>query len=314
MTLELNNIYNMDCLLGMKEIPDNSIDLVVTDSPYGLSFMGKDWDRAVPSVDIWKECLRVLKHGAFAFIMCIPRLDCLGRTIYNLQEAGFRTDFSPIFHAFASGFPKSSNISLMVDKGECRKQLSLRLGRCPTREEFKKEWAGFREVVGRSDKGATTLHQNPEGVHDNRDLGHLREYNMGVKEFNITVPRTPEAKNLNGGYAGYQPKPAVEIIIVVMKPLTEGSYVKQALKNRHGVTWLDDARIPYIDKQDIGNPDRGKGYPMLDPKKGWNQNKIINKVTIGEKGRFPANLICSSGIDVNLESLLEARRILNEKS
>lgn len=52
-----------DCLEKMKYLPDNSVDSVVCDPPYGLSFMGKKWDYNVPKVDIWKECLRVLKPG-----------------------------------------------------------------------------------------------------------------------------------------------------------------------------------------------------------------------------------------------------------
>lgn len=66
-------LYGIDCEVGMKELPENSIDLICTDPPYGLEFMGKDWDKAVPKVAIWKECLRVLKLGAFAFIMSAPR-------------------------------------------------------------------------------------------------------------------------------------------------------------------------------------------------------------------------------------------------
>ena len=58
-----------DCLLEMPKMEAGSVDLLVTDPPYGLSFMGKDWDRAVPSVDVWKAALRVLKPAAFAFIM-----------------------------------------------------------------------------------------------------------------------------------------------------------------------------------------------------------------------------------------------------
>jgi site-specific DNA-methyltransferase (adenine-specific) len=50
-----------DCLVRLKELEDNSIDSIVTDPPYGLSFMGKKWDYDVPSVEIWKECLRVVK-------------------------------------------------------------------------------------------------------------------------------------------------------------------------------------------------------------------------------------------------------------
>jgi adenine-specific DNA-methyltransferase len=54
-----------DCLEVLKNTQDNSIDAVVTDPPYGLSFMGKKWDYDVPSVEIWQECLRVLKPGGY---------------------------------------------------------------------------------------------------------------------------------------------------------------------------------------------------------------------------------------------------------
>ena len=70
----MNEIITGDCLEVMKGFEAESIDLIVTDPPYGLEFMGKSWDKAVPSVAIWKECFRVLKAGAFAFVMCAPRL------------------------------------------------------------------------------------------------------------------------------------------------------------------------------------------------------------------------------------------------
>ncbi len=54
-----------DNITSLKKLPDNSIDSVVTDPPYGLSFMGKKWDYDVPSVEIWKECLRILKPGGY---------------------------------------------------------------------------------------------------------------------------------------------------------------------------------------------------------------------------------------------------------
>jgi DNA modification methylase len=50
-----------DCLDVLRTMADNSIDAIVTDPPYGLSFMGKRWDYDVPDEDIWRECLRVLK-------------------------------------------------------------------------------------------------------------------------------------------------------------------------------------------------------------------------------------------------------------
>jgi site-specific DNA-methyltransferase (adenine-specific) len=95
-----------DCLEKLKNVPDNSIDQIATDPPYGIEFMGKDWDKAVPGVEVWRECHRVLKPGAFAFVMCIPRQDCLARMIINLEAAGFKIDFTSMYWTFANGFPK----------------------------------------------------------------------------------------------------------------------------------------------------------------------------------------------------------------
>ncbi len=127
---------------GMKKLPDNSIDLIATDPPYGIGFMGKKWDKFETKkptksqtvgwmspgmktdtrgmieffTPIWKEALRVLKPGAFAFVMCIPRQDCLSRMIISLEDAGFNVNFSSIYHVFAQGFPKSLNIEKSLTK------------------------------------------------------------------------------------------------------------------------------------------------------------------------------------------------------
>ena len=61
------NIFNQDCLEGIKQLADNSVDLLCTDPPYAINFMGKNWDKALPSLDIF-ECHRVMKPGAFAFL------------------------------------------------------------------------------------------------------------------------------------------------------------------------------------------------------------------------------------------------------
>ena len=55
------NIHHGDCLEILSTMPDNSVDSIVTDPPYGLSFLGKRWDYDVPSTEVWAECLRVLK-------------------------------------------------------------------------------------------------------------------------------------------------------------------------------------------------------------------------------------------------------------
>ncbi|MEK9699722.1 MAG: hypothetical protein VW270_28350, partial [Candidatus Poseidoniales archaeon] len=58
-------LLNGDCLVKLQELDDNSVDSIVTDPPYGIDFMGKKWDYDVPSVEIWEQCLRVLKPGGY---------------------------------------------------------------------------------------------------------------------------------------------------------------------------------------------------------------------------------------------------------
>ena len=58
-------IIRGDCIEQMKTMEDNSVDAIVTDPPYGLEFMGKNWDKGVPGISFWKEMIRVLKPGGF---------------------------------------------------------------------------------------------------------------------------------------------------------------------------------------------------------------------------------------------------------
>jgi len=97
----------------MKELDDNSVDAIVTDPPYGLSFMGKKWDYDVPSVEIWKECLRVLKPGGYLLSFAGTRTQ--HRMTVNIEDAGFEIR-DMIAWVYGSGFPKSHNIGKAVDK------------------------------------------------------------------------------------------------------------------------------------------------------------------------------------------------------
>lgn len=76
-----------NCLEVMKGMPDNSLDSIVTDPPYGLSFMGKKWDYDVPSVEIWAECLRILKPGGHLLSFAGTRTQ--HRMAVNIEDAGF---------------------------------------------------------------------------------------------------------------------------------------------------------------------------------------------------------------------------------
>ena len=109
-------LINGDSLDKLKLLPDNSVDLIVTDPPYGYAFMGKEWDKALPDKRIWKECLRVLKAGGFAYIMSAPRQDVLARMMIDLEDSGFKTDFTSMYWAYATGFPKALNMGKAIDK------------------------------------------------------------------------------------------------------------------------------------------------------------------------------------------------------
>ena len=82
-------LINGDSLVELAKLPDNSVDLIATDPPYGYSFRGKDWVKSLPDKRIWKECLRVLKHGGFAYIMSAPRQDVLARMMIDLEDSVF---------------------------------------------------------------------------------------------------------------------------------------------------------------------------------------------------------------------------------
>lgn len=123
-----------DCLEQLKLMPDNSVDSIVTDPPYGLSaaknsgkrskggFMGKLWDHSVPSVDVWRECLRVLKPGGHALIACGTRTQ--HRMVVNVEDAGFEVRDVIAYH-YGSGFPKSADVSKKIDSQERNKWINI---------------------------------------------------------------------------------------------------------------------------------------------------------------------------------------------
>lgn len=271
----INDIALGDALDVLKQIPDNSIDLIATDPPYGLGFMGKKWDQVLPDPRIIRELFRVLKPGAFAFIMAAPRQDVLSRMILALEDAGFVTGFSSLYWTYASGFPKAHNTSKAVDR---------RFG---------------------ADRVVVCERIMPDMRGGNFGQGQRRYTCTTVQD---TLPATADAERLDGAYGGFQPKPAVEVILVVMKPLDAKNYTAQAMKDGKGVTWLDDCRIPYGEEvPSVGNrhhhdlvdgygfkpPWQIKGGVKWTPEKEWKQD--IERQA-HEKGRFPANLVVSDGV------------------
>ncbi|MGC8580505.1 MAG: DNA methyltransferase, partial [bacterium] len=278
-------------LEGLKQLEDDSIDAIVSDPPYQLSsitkarpdqskdseygevpfsriqakkgFMGKEWD-VLPNVEVLKESLRVLKPGAFALWLMTPRQDSQLEFLLRLRKAGFMISFTPIYWVYASGFPKAMNISKAVDR-------KLGAKRTPTAVD---------QRFGRANSGIYQMNV------DGEDKQQFIRYDE---------PATPEAKKLNGSYGGFQPKPAVEVIIVSMKPLSENSYVEQALNNGKGITWLEDCRIPYASKEDMESARFGNDEKVLNLYDGgW---KPLGKNRLAsDKGRFPANLLVSDNV------------------
>ena len=215
-----------DSAKELKKFDDNSVDLLCTDPPYGYGFMGRDWDKVLPDIKIFEECFRVLKPGSMAFVMSAPRSDVQYRMAEMLERVGFRIDYTPIYWTYASGFPKAMNVSKMIDK---RKGVE-------------------REVIGKNPN-----HRESEALYE---LG----FQGGKGDGNIVGGAvSDEAKKLDGSYGGFQPKPAVEVVIVAMKPLDKKGYLEQAQDNGKGVTWFDDCRIPfeegYVEPENQTMPD-----------------------------------------------------------
>lgn len=100
-------LYEGNCLNVLKNITESSIDSIVTDPPYGLSFMGKKWDYDVPEQSVWEECLRVLKPGGHLLAFAGTRTQ--HRMAVRIEDAGFEIR-DLIAWVYGSGFPKSHNL------------------------------------------------------------------------------------------------------------------------------------------------------------------------------------------------------------
>ena len=115
----INKVHCADCFEFMKTMPENLVDTIISDVPYGLKFMGKRWDYDVPSVKIFKEMLRVAKPGATALIFAGART--YHRLACAVEDAGWQI-FDCIFYCYGSGFPKSHNISKAMAKRQGAKK------------------------------------------------------------------------------------------------------------------------------------------------------------------------------------------------
>lgn len=122
-----------DCLEAMQTMPADHVDSIVTDPPYGLSFMGKNWDHGVPGEAFWTEALRVAKPGAHLLAFGGDRTH--HRLMVAIEDAGWEIR-TCVYWGFGAGFPKSLNVSKAIDKMAGAKVSA------PATEAAKK-WGGF---------------------------------------------------------------------------------------------------------------------------------------------------------------------------
>ena len=280
-------LINADCIEAMKELPENSIDSIVTDPPYGISFMGKAWDNArmlakgVQGLDHtkdnsrsanqhagtydtsynaglsfqqfsceWaKEAFRILKPGGHLLSFSSART--YHRMTVGIEDAGFEIR-DQIMWLYGSGFPKSLNIDKAIDKAA----------------------GAEREIVGQRTDGMSESAMKPDKGWNANSMGSL---------IDITAPATPEAKQWQGW--GTALKPAHEPIVVARKPLI-GTVVENVLT--HGTGGIN------IDATRVGND--GGTFKASKPEgisNGIYGEGINGAVDIGElnKGRWPANVI-----------------------
>ncbi|HNU76469.1 MAG TPA: DNA methyltransferase [bacterium] len=263
--MELNKIYQGDCLEVMKTFEDNSVDSIVSDPPYGISFMGKKWDYDVPSVEIWKEALRVLKPGGHALIACGTRTQ--HRMAVNLEDAGFEIR-DIVAWVYGSGFPKSLNIGKVMDK-------FLKTGNA--------SWNG----TGDSSSGALGYSK----------LQHSQDYrpaDYSNRHQNKDEITEEQAKKWEGW--GTALKPAMELWTLCRKPLEEKTVAENVLKYGTGGINVDGCRVEFQGEADYKESTEKNQHADFGTKPMTGNNtygdwSMIQPKNYQPTGRFPANLI-----------------------
>ena len=100
-------ILHGNCQEQLKNIKDETVDAIITDPPYGISFMGNKWDYDVPSIRLWKESIRVLKKGGY--LLSFSSAKTYHRLVCNVEDAGFEIR-DQILWIYGEGMPKSKSL------------------------------------------------------------------------------------------------------------------------------------------------------------------------------------------------------------
>lgn len=199
-----SQIYLGNCEDELKNLPDNSVDSVVTDPPYELGFMGKSWDSSgiAYNVDMWKEVLRVLKPGGY--LLSFGGSRTYHRMACAIEDAGFDIR-DQIMWVYGSGFPKSLDVAKAIDK-----------------------MAGV-EFEAKPASGVGFMNSSDDG------------YNTTLNQLVQTGESTDEATKWKGW--GTALKPAHEPIVMARKPLSEKTVAKNVLEHGTGGINIDGSRI-----------------------------------------------------------------------
>lgn len=212
-----------DCL-GLPDVAPCSIDALVTDPPYGISYQGHYWDKDLPNPQIWSDVWRVLKPGSFGLVFSSVRLQ--HRLTVQLEDAGFVIK-DVLLWAYLNGMPKSRDLGLEIDK--VLQVDSHEVGEYKYVQGYRKEGGGDYYATG----------------------GKKRK-----------APASPLGQKYQGFGSGI--KPAYEPIILIQKPLAEGLSIGQNIvKYGVGGLNLEATRIPYAaDDRKVGHNPHPRGRVM----------------------------------------------------
>ena len=264
-----------DNIESLRKLPDNSIDSVVTDPPYGLSFMNKKWDHDVPSIEFWREVYRVLKPGGH--VLSFGGTRTYHRMVVNIEDAGFEIR-DQIMWLYGSGFPKSHNIGKAVDKIQGNERV---------------EWLDEKKTQPNIRGNGDQLLISASGVEvkDREPIKHSK------------------GKSQYEGW-GTAMKPSVEPICVARKSLSEKSVAENVLKWGTGGINIDGCRVATDDKLQKLHNEGNKNVFDNSRKEPVSTGKKIEFVDSGE-GRFPANIILD---EIAGELLDEQSGVLSNQS
>jgi site-specific DNA-methyltransferase (adenine-specific) len=265
-----------DCRQAMKEIPDNSIDSIVTDPPYELGFMGKGWDKSgiANDVTVWQECLRVLKPGGH--LLAFGGTRTYHRMASAVEDAGFEIR-DMVAWLYGSGFPKSMDVSKAIDKAVGAEREKVRIDAAHVRNP---------KATGRGRDGAK---------------GATRPWieaalERGYHEKDSNTPVTEAARQWQGW--GTALKPAHEPIVLARKPF-KGTVAANVLEFGTGAINVDGCRVAADDAEALAK--NWNRAAVTDIRGGNYGNGVASGVALTTKapaGRWPANVIHDGSAEV----------------